>query len=563
MNQELLMETAMGERKAELVLKNGFIVNVFSERIITGDVAITDGYIAGIGSYEGEREIDCTGRYIVPGFIDAHIHIESTMVLPMELSKMLLKSGTTTLIADPHELVNVKGKEALDFLLDASENVPLNIYIMIPSSVPATVFDTNGAGEFLAEDMKEYLSHKRVLGLGEVMCFLDVIHRDKKALDKLKLFKGRMIDGHAPGIHGKEVQAYRLSGVDNDHECVTFDEALEKIDAGFHILIREGSGAKNLDAIVRGLLKNNIPLDRCAFCTDDKHLEDMERDGHISYCIKKAVSRGMDPVKAIKMATINTAQIYGLKDLGAVACGYRADLIVLNKLETVEPSFVLKDGKIIHQEQLNALHYMVEDSPLLHTVAFQPLTKEKLILPRHKENHVMEIVKEQLVTNHLKEEIPGGQFFEPNEQYNKLCVVERHGKTSNVSVAPLKGFHIKKGAIATSVSHDSHNIIAAGDNDEDIIAAVNKLLETQGGYAIACGGNVMDVLPLPIGGLMSTWPCEKVKEKAASMLSLARSLGIPEGTDPFITLSFLALPVIPHLRLLDTGLFDANEFRLI
>lgn len=563
MNQKQLMEIALGEKKAPLVLKNGNIVNVFSERIVTGDVAIADGRIAGIGSYKGEQEIDCTGRYIAPGFIDAHIHIESTMVLPGELSKILLRSGTTTLIADPHELVNVKGKEALDFLLDASRNVPLNIYIMIPSSVPATPFDTNGAGEFPAGDMEEYLSHPHVLGLGEVMCFLDVIHRDNKALDKLKLFERRIIDGHAPGIRGRELQTYRLSGVDNDHECVTFEEALEKIEAGFHILIREGSGAKNLDAIVRGLLKYNIPLDRCAFCTDDKHLEDMAQDGHISYCIKKAISRGMEPVKAFKMATLNAAAIYGLKDLGAVAAGYRADIVVLNSLAEVNISFVIKDGRMIDEEFLQSLHYDTKDSPLLHTVRFQPFEPGRLALRRSHVNHVMEIVKEQLVTNHLSEEIPGSEFFVPNEIYNKLCVIERHGKNGNIGVAPLKGFGIKGGAIATSVSHDSHNIIAAGDNDEDLIAAVNKLLETQGGYAIASGGKIIDVLPLPVAGLMSTLSCDKVREKTASMLSYARSLGIPNGIDPFITLSFLALPVIPHIRLLDTGLFDVDTFKPI
>lgn len=561
MNKNYMMKVALGEKNADLVLKNGFIVNVFSERIVQADVAIVGETIVGIGSYHGEREIDCTGKYIAPGFIDAHIHIESTMVLPLELSKMLLRSGTTTLIADPHELVNVKGGEALDFLLDATENIPLNVFVMVPSSVPATKYDTNGAGEFLAADMEKYLSHPRILGLGEVMCFLDVIHREPKALDKLELFKDRIADGHAPGIKDKEIQTYRLSGVDNDHECVTFDEALEKIEAGFHILIREGSGAKNLDAIVRGMLKNNIPLDRCAFCTDDRHLEDMERDGHISYCIRKAISRGMEPVKAYKMASFSAAQIYGLKDLGAVAAGYKADLVILDDLESVKTDFVMKSGKVMTEEYLDTLHYEVTNEALLHTVTVPEITPERLALKKEDKNHVMEMVTEQLTTNHLYETIPGENgYFTPNKEYNKLCVIERHGKSGCIGVAPLKGFGIEHGAIATSVSHDSHNIIVAGDNDEDIMAAVEKLKETQGGYVIASKGKIIDALPLAVGGLMSTHSCNDVKEKTGSMIAYAHSLGIAEGIDPFITLSFLALPVIPHLRLLDRGLFDVDTF---
>ncbi len=564
MSKNYMMKVALGEKKADLVLKNGFILNVFSERIVKADIAIVGETIVGIGEYTGEKEIDCSGKYIAPGFIDAHIHIESTMVLPMELSKMLLKSGTTTLIADPHELVNVKGGEALDFLLDATENIPLNVYIMVPSSVPATKYDTNGAGEFLAKDMEKYISHPRILGLGEVMCFLDVIHREPKALDKLSLFKNKVIDGHAPGIKEKEIQTYRLSGVDNDHECVNFEEALEKIEAGFHILIREGSGAKNLDAIVRGLVKNAVPLDRCAFCTDDRHLEDMERDGHISYCIKKAISRGMEPIKAYKMASFSAAQIYGLRDLGAVASGYKADLVILDNLEEVQTNFVIKSGQIISEDYLNTLHYEVKNEGLLHTVDFPTLNPSMLTLAKNDKNHVMEMVTEQLTTNHLIEEIPGENgVFLPNKEYNKLCVVERHGKGGNVGVAPLKGFGLLNGAIATSVSHDSHNIIVAGDNDTDIILAVEELRKTQGGYVIASGGKVIDVLPLSVGGLMSTLPCKEVQEKASTMLSFAHSLGIPEGIDPFITLSFLALPVIPSLRLLDRGLFDVDTFQPI
>lgn len=562
MQHKLLV--ARGIEKADLVLKNGNVLNVFSEELVKADVAIVDNEIVGVGNYSGVKEIDCSSKYIVPGFIDAHMHIESTMVMPLELSKMLLSAGTTTVIADPHELVNVKGEEGLDFILDATENIPLSAYIMVPSSVPSTEYDTNGAGEFLACHMAKYINNPRILGLGEMMCFQDVLNGASKALDKIALFKNKVIDGHAPGISGKEVQAYHLAGVDNDHECYSFEEALDKLRAGMHIFIREGSGARNLETIVKGFLDNGISFEQCMFCTDDKHLEDIETEGHINYCIRKAISLGVPPITAYKMASYNSAKVYGLKKLGAIAAGYTADIVVLEDLKEVLPNFVIKNGKFINEDYLSSFSYEIKTPSLLNTIKCEDLKKSQLKLERQEKNHVIGMIAHQITTKHLYESLPGkAKEFISDENYSKLCVVERHGKNNFVGIGVLKGFGIKNGAIATSVAHDSHNIIAAGDNDEDIINAVNYIKELEGGYVISSGGKIIGSLPLPVCGLMSNLPVHEVKDIMKEMVLTARKLGVNKDIDPFITLSFMALPVIPELRLTEKGLFDVESFSFI
>lgn len=554
---------ASGREKAHIVLKNANIVNVFTEEIINGDVAIYKDVIAGIGSYEGEHEVDCEGKFICPGFIDAHMHIESTMVMPLELSKAVIKSGTTTLIADPHEIVNVVGSKAIDFLIDATEHIPVNTYIMLPSSVPATEFETNGA-DFTARDMEAYVNHPRVLGLGEVMCFNDVINAREHILQKISIMGEQTCDGHAPNVKGKELQAYAGAGIDTEHECVDFEEALEKVRAGLKILIREGSGAKNLEAIVSGLVDSKVPDENFMFCTDDKHLDDIQREGHVRWCVKRAIDIGMEPARAIKMATYNAARAYGLKRLGAVAAGYRADIVVLDSIEDVSVAEVYKDGVLVEEKMLQGYKGHEADGSILNTVRFEEVAAEKIELEAANRNHVIEIVPYQLLTNKLYERVPqrGGRFT-PDAIYSKLCVVERHRMSGNVAVAPLKGFGIKNGAIATSVAHDSHNIIAVGDNDEDIVIAVNHMKKMQGGYAIVSKGEVVGELPLRVAGLISTLSGEQVQRIARDMISTARKMGVLEGIDPFITLSFLALPVIPHIRLTDMGLFDVDSFEII
>ncbi|MGO1043645.1 adenine deaminase [Clostridioides difficile] len=555
---------ASGRDKADIVLKNGTIINVFTEELIVGDIAIVDDTIVGIGEYSGKVEIDCSGKYLSPGFIDAHMHIESTMVMPIELSKKLLKSGTTTVIADPHELVNVKGASAIDFLLESTEEIPLNVHIMIPSSVPATRFETNGIGDFSAKDMNDYINNPRILGLGEVMCFNDVISAEEEILDKLEAFKDKVADGHAPNISGKSLQAYVCAGIRNDHECITFNEVYEKLRAGLKIFIREGSAAKNLEAIIKGLLKYKLPIEEFMFCTDDKHLDDIEKQGHIRWNIKCAIDLGMEPIKAIKIATYNSAKAYGLNRIGAIGAGYKADIVVLNSLENMEVDSVYKNGKLIDEGIFSNYKYEIKDKELLNTVKFNDINKEKIQLKSNEKNYVMEIVPYQILTNKLFESIPNKNgYFNPNEEYSKLCVVERHRMTGNISVAPLKGFGIKNGAIATTVAHDSHNIIVAGDNDDDIIVAVNYLRDIQGGYVIVSNGKVLAHLSLQVAGLISTLPAEEVQETTDNMLKIARKMGVPKYVDPFITLSFMALPVIPKIRLTDLGLFDVEEFKFI
>ncbi|HBH3651228.1 TPA: adenine deaminase [Clostridioides difficile] len=557
-------DVSSGREKADIVLKNGTIINVFTEELITGDVAIVGDTIVGIGDYKGNVEIDCSNKYISPGFIDAHMHIESTMVMPIELSKKLLKSGTTTIIADPHELVNVKGASAIDFLLESTKDIPLNVYIMMPSSVPATSFETNGVGKFSAKDMESYVNNPRILGLGEVMCFNDVINSENEIMDKLELFKNKVVDGHAPNINGKSLQTYACAGIENDHECITFDEVYEKLRAGLKILIREGSAAKNLKSIVSGMLKHNLPIEEFMFCTDDKHLDDIEKQGHIRWNIKCAIDLGMEPVRAIKVATYNSARAYGLRKIGAIGAGYKADIVVLNDLDKMEVDSVYKDGNLVNEEMFSNCNYEIKDKELLNTVKFKYINKEKIQLKVSEKNYVMEIVPYQILTNKVYESLPCADgYFIPNKEYSKLCVVERHRMTGNVSIAPLKGFGIRNGAIATTVAHDSHNIIVAGDNDDDILVAINYLKEIQGGYVIVSNGKVLAHLSLQVAGLISTFTAEEVQEITDNMLEIARKMGVPEYVDPFITLSFMALPVVPQIRLTDLGLFDVEEFKFI
>lgn len=555
---------ANGLKKADLVLKNSKIIELFSEKIIVGDLAVSNGSIVGIGNYDGIEEIDCSEKYIVPGFIDSHMHIESTMVTPLELSRVILPSGTTTIIADPHEIVNVAGKIGLDYMLNTTENLPLNVYIMLPSSVPSTQFETNGSGPFLAKDIKPYLNHPRILGLGEVMCFPNVISSDPVILDKLVLCRHKICDGHAPGLSGKALQAYACVNINTEHESTTFEEAFEKLQSGMYILIREGSAAKNLKAIVTGILENDIPMDRFLFCTDDKHLEDIHHDGHIRWNIKLAIDLGMNPIKAIKMATLNAAQAYGLKRLGAIAPGYRADLVILNDLESMTVENVYKDGKPLERCFMkNTVPHEI-DPQLLNSVHINGLTPEKLKLPIYEKNHVIAIIPDQIETIHLIEALPGeAGWFIPNKVYNKLCVIERHRKSGNVGVAALKDFGIKEGAIATTVAHDSHNIIAVGDNDRDILLAVEQLAEIGGGFVVVSKHQVLGSVPLPLAGLMSLDSGEVIQKKVAFLIKQAHGLGVPNWIDPFMTLSFMALPVIPSLRLTDMGLFDVNAFALI
>ena len=564
MDRRRLADVAAGRRPAELVLKNAHVVHVFTGEMTLCDVAIEDGYIAGLGSYQGLEEHDCTGKIVCPGFIDAHIHMESVMASPFELARAIVPAGTTTVIADPHEIVNVCGTAAVDYLLEATEQLPLNVYLMLPSSVPATPFETNGAA-FGAAEMEPYLSHPRVLGLGEVMNYPAAIGGDPEVVEKIALARrfGRLADGHAPGITGRDLQAYASLGIATEHECTTFEEAAEKLRAGLAVLVREGSAAKNTAAILGGWRKSGFPDDRLLLCTDDKHIDDVSETGNVRHNVHLAIQLGVDPVTAIRMATINAARVYGLRELGAVAPGYRADLVVLDRLEEVSVHTVYKDGVELPRA-FGGLAPVPVPAVLTESVRCRPLTEADVALPVRGKAHCIQLVPHQIVTRHLVEEVPYREgFFAPDAVYTKLCVVERHGRNGNVAVCPLKGYGITGGAIAATVAHDSHNIIAAGDNDRDIVTAVNHLREMGGGYVLAAGGKILGQVPLPIAGLMSDQPWERVRDATAAILRKAYGMGIPSHVDPFTTLSFLALPVIPQLRLTDRGLFDVDRFCLL
>ena len=561
--ERCVIEAAAGRKKAKLVFKNAQVVNVFTKQVEQADVAVEAGVIAGVGQYSGEEEVDCTGLYLCPGFVDAHIHVESTMAVPYEFARAVAMSGTTTVVADPHEIVNVCGAPAVEWLLKASEALPVDIYWMMPSSVPATPFETNGA-PFTAQEMAPFAQMgPRVAGLGEVMCYPDVVAGTGEIYGKLALFAHKHIDGHAPGLSGKALAAYAAAGIETEHECTSFAEAKEKLAAGLAILVREGSAAKNLTAIVEGLLKEGLPTDRFLFCTDDKHLDDIAREGHIRWNVHQAVQLGMPVVDAICMASYNAARVYGLKGVGAIAPGYRADIVLLDDWKQVHVHAVYKDGVPVEQK-IAAARRVPAPAALTHTMHFAPVTPQQLALPVQGKAHVIEMVPYQIVTKHAVEPVPSENgLFRPNKTYSKLCVIERHGRGGNIAVCPLKGYGITGGAIATSVAHDSHNIIAAGDNDGDIALAVNHLQKTGGGYALAAGGRILGALALPVGGLMSEAPWEQTRDETNAILKQAAKMGIPYHVDPFISLSFMALPVIPSLRLTDRGLFDVDTFAFV
>lgn len=562
--EDKYLKVCKKEIKADLVLKNGKIINVFTDEIITNDIAIYKDKIVGIGNYEGHVEIDCTNKYLSPGFIDPHMHIESTMLAPLELSKLLIKQGTTSIIADPHEIVNVSGKLGLDYVINTTNNLPINTYIMIPSSVPALDIDVNGPGYFTSEDMKHYLNNEQILGLGETMRFDDVIDNEQRMKNKLNLFKDKPIDGHAPRVRDERLQAYFLQGVVNDHECENIDEALEKLRTGFILMIREGSAARNLENIISGLLKHNISFNRCIFCTDDKHIEDIEQEGHISYCIKKAISLGVKPIDAYKMASYNSAIAYKLDKHGALAVGYQADILIIDDLNEVKISEIIKDGHVVNDAYLNQFkqEFNPKYNDLLNTIKVPEITKKDLIIKLNNPQPLIQLVPHSILTKLTYHNFED-EYFKPNNKYSKLCVIERYNKTNNIATAILEGYNIENGAIASSISHDAHNIIVAGDNDEDIIKAVEIIDEMQGGYVVISNGEVLAKLQLNLGGLISLANKEEVKEKLTELLNSAKKLNVNQTIDPLITLSFIALGVIPEVRLMESGLYDVVNKNII
>lgn len=553
---------ARGLEKADLVLKDGKIINVFTEEIIRGDIAIQDGLIVGIGSFEGKEERDLGGKYVCPGFIDSHLHLESTLVTPAELVTVASRHGTTTFIVDPHESANVSGLAGIDYILEQTEDVKANVYVMMPSCVPATGIDDNGC-TLTAEDMAPYLENPRILGLGEVMDSISVVQGEKGMHDKLELFEGRIRDGHAPFLEEGDLQAYAMAGIATDHECSFFEYAMRERRNGLTVLIREGSAARNLEALVGGLVQRRMNGEGFCFCTDDKHIEDIQREGHIDHNVRKAIHLGMNPVSAIKMATINAASCYGLKDKGAIAPGKQADLLVFSDLVNIDIEEVYYKGQLIDKNDNIVIKPCAPQ--LKNTVHVAEFSRDAFHLESAAGTFPVILAEEGQITTR-KGTLKASESlceFVPDDDYQKIAVVERHKSTGKIGCGVIGGFGIRGGAIASSVSHDSHNIIVIGDNDEDMELAVKELMRTQGGYTIVEGHKVYDTLALPVMGLMSDNGFEKDNATLKRMIEKAHEMGVKKGHDPFITLSFMALPVIPQIRITPRGVYDVEEGRFL
>ncbi len=551
--------------KADLVLKNASIVNVFTSRVERGSIAIKNGMIVGIGDYEGEEEIDVEGKYVTSGFINSHLHLESTMVNPQVMIAEAAKHGTTTFIVDPHEAANVAGRDGIDYLLDQTKNSPAHVYVMIASCVPATPVDDNGV-RLTAKDMECYVDNRRVLGLGEVMDTQAVITGDPDMNAKFQLFDGKVKDGHAPGLTKEELAAYALAGVSTDHEGTSYEYVMQERAMGITCLIREGSAARNLEAIVRGIVENNATTDGFCFCTDDRHIEDTIRDGDIDNCVRKAVSMGISPIAAIKMATIQPARCYGLRRTGAVAPGFDADIVVWDSLKDFNAQMVFYNGKRIDDGMLN-IQPAACPPQLMDTVHLSNVNPEKLVIkPGNVPFPVIKMIPGEIITERIDMVLPGtenGGPFVPDDKVCKIASFERHHYTGKVGVGAAYGFGIRGGAIASSVSHDSHNIIAIGDNDEDILLAVKELERTHGGYTVVEHGKIYETLELPIMGLISDRDQSYVSEKVRLMTAKAHEMGVPKDMEPFVTLSFMGLPVIPEIRCIPRGIYSVDERKLL
>ena len=540
-------------RNAALVIKNAKIVNVFTEEIIEGDVAMRDGIIIGVGEYTGRVEIDAKGGYLCPGLIDGHVHIESSMAHPSRFANVILEKGTTSIIADPHEIANVCGSDGIQYMLDQTEWLPLSVFMMVPSCVPATAFETSGA-KLTARDMEPFISHPRVLGLGEVMDYVAVVEGEGEMLDKLHLFRHHPIDGHAPTLTGDALNAYCVAGPQTDHECITYDEVLEKLRKGLRIHLRLGSANRNVEEIMKQIAQNNLPTRRMSFCTDDKHLADIREEGHINYIVRRAVANGIPAMKAIQMATINTAEAYGIRHYGAVAPGYRADLVLFDNLTDFNPQFVITDGKVFEP---SVDSHIKPDPKIYNSVHLAPRKPDIFKMPITGKANILRLIPKELVTALDVEEVyTENGLFVPRDGLLKLAVLERHHSSGRVGLGILRGFDIKDGAIATTVGHDSHNLVVVGDNDADMLLAVDVLEECGGGYVVVSRGEVLAKLVLSVAGLMSDAPLEVILKHQRELLDAAGKLGIHTESDPFITLSFIALPVIPDVRLTDMGLFN-------
>ena len=564
-----LIETAAGRKPADLVLKNCQIVNVYSGEIENGDIAINDGKIAGIGKYDGEKIIDAEGKFATPGFIDAHIHIESSYISPEQLGKIIVPCGTTTIIADPHEIVNVCGLEGLRYMLAAAKRTKLNIVFGMPSCVPATDFEDAGA-IINAEDMEELLADENIFGLGEFMNAPGVINCDERALKKIALAKrlGKLIDGHAPNVTGKNLNAYAAAGILGDHECMTVEEMQEKIARGMYILIREGSACHNLRDLLKGVTVRNSR--RILLCSDDRQPKTIFDEGHIDNHLRICVEEGLDAIMAIQMASLNTSEAFRLFDRGAIRPGNRADIVLLSDLKNFKAEKVFIGGELVAKNGKYLPEIIPQDiSKVRGSVRVKDFSAErlKMNLKSNKVN-VIGILPGGVVTKKLTAEVnltsDGDFIFDSTKDICKVAVIERHHETGKVGLGFLGGYGIKAGAVAISVAHDSHNIIVAGTNNEEMAFAVEELIKMEGGMVLVKDGKIISSLPLPIAGIMSDKSGEIIAEELDILHEKAHSeLGISKDVEPVMTLTFMSLSVIPEIKLTDRGLFDYEKFGFI
>ncbi len=559
---------ARGKILPDLVLKGGMVVDLFTGRIEQDDVAIHEGHIVGVGAgYRGRREVDLRGKWILPGLMDAHIHMESSMLAPPMLAGALLVHGTTTIVADPHEIANVMGLEGVRFMLEQSEGIPFDVFVMAPSCVPATNLETAG-GKIGPRELQELLEHPRVLGLAEMMNFPGVLETEDEVLEKILLFRGKAIDGHCPSLRGRELQAYVSAGIRSDHEATRLEEALEKLKCGMMVMIREGSSAKNLEDLLPLVMQGGRR--RTCFVSDDLHAEDIARHGHLDFLLRKSVALGLDPISAIRQVSINPAEHYGLNDRGAVAPGYRADLTVVEDLKDFQVVSVYKDGRLVVEDgQLVDLPRPAKDLRYASSrpLNMAPMSPEDFRIPHGGgKARIIELIPGQIITKACVEKVPsdhGNVTSQVQCDILKLAVVERHHASGRCGLGLVRGFGLKRGALASSVAHDSHNVIAVGVSDQEIFRAVEEVRLMGGGLAVVIGDKALATTPLQIAGLMSREPPDiLVRQLEATKKSAANELGCAIN-EPFMALSFLALPVIPELKLTDRGLVDVNRFTLV
>lgn len=559
--KQRVIRVAAGEEKADLVLKNATYLNVFSNEFCHGDIAVAEGLIVGMGKYQGDVEMDVSDNIVSPGFIDAHIHLESALVSPWEFAKAVSPHGTTTVITDPHEITNVMGLKGIDYMMAASAGLPVDVHFMLPSCVPAAPQDESGA-ELDYKAIDPYFEHPRVLGLAEMMDYVSVIHQAPEAVQKILCSQAhhKKIDGHAPGLSGLALNAYIAAGVYSDHECFTFENALEKLQKGQFIMIREGTAAKNLKALLP--LMNQQYYSRLMFATDDKHPSDLLHGGHIDYIVKSAISLGVDPIIAMKVASHNAARYFLMNNKGAIAPGYLADFVIFDNFRDFEIQTVIKKGKVVAQGG-KALDFPNPEVPFTLEAAARDTFHLADITPDqlrcHRPLGRLGLIPGELVTRNLGVAAQA----DPSQDILKICVAERHHSTGHLGMGYLTGYGLKKGAVATSIAHDSHNIIAVGAADADLALAINHVKAMGGGIAVVADGQLMADLPLPIAGLISDQPLEKVNDRLENAKEKARALGVSPGVDPFMTLSFMSLTVIPSLRVTTRGVFDVESQRYV